>query len=140
MRRISLIYSADWKGEEAKVFVEAAIKAGFRRVRTAPGNIVNKSVWSATGCARYTTVMSREKMFVCVQILIHTEHCAHFMQVQTRFTPRKEGNLFIKPYLRASPFKKRVKASVESSLSNLRYRVGENRNDAYVDCMLLHMP
>jgi diketogulonate reductase-like aldo/keto reductase len=37
MRRISLIYSADWKGEEAKVFVEAAIKAGFRRVHNAPG-------------------------------------------------------------------------------------------------------
>jgi hypothetical protein len=62
------------------------------------------------------------------------------MQVQTRFTPRKEGNLFIKPYLRESPLKKQVKASVESSLSNLRHRVGENRNDAYVDCMLLNMP
>jgi diketogulonate reductase-like aldo/keto reductase len=26
------------------------------------------------------------------------------------------------------------------SLSNLWHRVGENCNDAYVDCMLLHMP
>jgi hypothetical protein len=43
---------------------------------------------------------------MCVQNLIRTEHCAHFMQVQTRFTPRKEGNLFIKPYLRESPLEK----------------------------------
>jgi hypothetical protein len=50
--------------------------------------------------------MSRGIMFMCVQNLIRTEHCAHFMQVQTRFTPRKEGNLFIKPYLRESPLEK----------------------------------
>jgi diketogulonate reductase-like aldo/keto reductase len=77
---------------------------------------------------------------MCIQNLIRTEHCAHFMHVQTRFTPRKEGSLFIKPYLRESPLKKQVKASVESSLSNLRHHVRENHNDAYVDCMLLHMP
>jgi diketogulonate reductase-like aldo/keto reductase len=141
MRRISLIYSADWKGEDAKVFVEAAIKAGFRRVHNAPGKHRKQERLVGNGLREvYYGNVKRNDVHVRTKLNPHGALRSFHAGTNQIHAEKRKKSISSSHISVNLPWKKQVKASVEPSLSNLRHRVGENRNDAYVDCMLLHMP
>lgn len=119
-----LIYGTAWKQDSTRDLVRQAIWR-FRGVDTAAQpkhyreDLVGQGIRDAL---RENSQIRREELYV-----------------QTKFTPVHGQDPMQMPYDPSSSITEQVKASVESSLQNLRHGV-DSSSTAYIDCLVLHSP
>ncbi|KAH8722973.1 aldo-keto reductase-like protein [Phaeosphaeriaceae sp. PMI808] len=122
--RPAFIYGTAWKKNQTKRLVKEAILAGFRHVDTAaqPRHYQEHLVGEALREAYSDSLIKREDIYV-----------------QTKYTTPAGQDLSDRPYNPDASLDDQIKASVTSSLKNLR-RSDETDEISYIDCLLLHSP
>ena len=123
---VSMIYGTAWKAETTADCITKALKAGFRCIDTAaqPKHYREDLVGGAVRNCIDSGLVRREN--------IH---------LQTKFTPPSGQDLSNCPYHSPGSITGQVRASVSSSLFNLRpYQSAGLSRETYIDCMILHAP
>lgn len=121
-----MIYGTAWKAERTVDCVTQALKAGFRCIDTAaqPKHYREDLVGDAIRNCIETGLVRREDIYL-----------------QTKFTPPSGQDLSNCPYDPSSSITRQVRASVSSSLFNLRpYQSVDPLSETYIDCIILHAP
>ncbi|ERF74712.1 hypothetical protein EPUS_00842 [Endocarpon pusillum Z07020] len=126
----ALLYGTAWKKAQTEDLVIEAFQSGFVGVDTAaqPRHYQEQLVGSSLRLVLHRKALRREDMFI-----------------QTKYTPIDGQDLDMAPYRASDSIADQVRASVTSSLRNLSTRedygdCGEDNNETYIDCVLLHSP
>ncbi|WPH05034.1 aldo-keto reductase [Acrodontium crateriforme] len=119
----TLMYGTAWKKDQTQNLVYQALKAGFRAIDTAaqPKHYQENQVGQGLRAFLNESRVRREEL-----------------HIQTKFTSLNGQDPKNLPYDPNVGIAEQVNASVASSLQNLRH--GEKREDAYIDCLILHSP
>jgi len=120
---LKMLYGTAWKKERTASLVTQALQAGFHAIDTAaqPKHYQEHLVGNGVRSFLSTSHLTRQDLYL-----------------QTKFTSidgQLPNNL---PYDPSTSFTEQVKASVASSLHNLRH--SENSEESYIDCLVLHSP
>ncbi|KAI0017952.1 NADP-dependent oxidoreductase domain-containing protein [Xylariomycetidae sp. FL0641] len=117
----SILYGTAWKGEQTAQCVVDALAAGFRAIDTAaqPAHYREDLVGEGIRRAIQDGLVTREDLYI-----------------QTKFTPAASQDASNMPYDANAPIEEQVRASLASSLHNLR----ASSSSAYLDAVLLHTP
>lgn len=118
-----MLYGTAWKKERTTGLVTQALRAGFHAIDTAaqPKHYQEHLVGDGVRSFLATSKISRKDLYL-----------------QTKFTSidgQLPNNL---PYDPSTSITEQVKASVASSLHNLRHN--DNLEESYIDCLVLHSP
>lgn len=118
----SLLYGTAWKKDQTRQLVAQALQSGFTAIDTAaqPKHYREDLVGAGIRDALQQGVVTRENLYV-----------------QTKYTSVNGQDLQNMPYDATASITDQVKASVASSLQNLRY---SDEGTAYIDCLVLHSP
>lgn len=120
---LRMLYGTAWKKERTASLVTQALQAGFLAIDTAaqPKHYQEHLVGNGVRSFLSTSNLTRKDLYL-----------------QTKFTSvdgQLPNNL---PYDPSTSIPEQVKASVASSLHNLRHN--ENAEESYIDCLVLHTP
>jgi diketogulonate reductase-like aldo/keto reductase len=120
---LKMLYGTAWKKERTASLVTQALQAGFRAIDTAaqPKHYQEHLVGNGVRSFLSSEGFTRQDLYL-----------------QTKFTSidgQLPNNL---PYDPATSITEQVKASVASSLHNLRH--SDNAEESYIDCLVLHSP
>lgn len=123
---VSMIYGTAWKGERTADCVTKALEAGFRCIDT------------AAQPKHYREDLVGDAVRSCIESgLVHRKD----IYLQIKFTPPSGQDLSNCPYDSSSSITGQVRASVSSSLFNLRpYQSANPSLETYIDCIILHAP
>ena len=118
-----LVYGTAWKKGQTRDLVRQAINAGFRGVDTAaqPKHYQEHLVGEGIRDALKDSTITRADLYI-----------------QSKFSPIHGQDLTNMPYNPADSLHEQVKASVASSLHNLRHT--SDSPEGYIDCLVLHSP
>ncbi|KAF2472496.1 aldo-keto reductase-like protein [Lindgomyces ingoldianus] len=118
------IYGTAWKKDHTTRLVKQALVAGFRSVDTAaqPRHYQENLVGQALREAYEEGIVKREDIYV-----------------QTKYTAPMGQDVNNMPYCPLDPLETQIRASVTSSLNNLRHKEG-SEEDSFINCLLLHSP
>ncbi|KAI5205581.1 hypothetical protein AUEXF2481DRAFT_36296 [Aureobasidium subglaciale EXF-2481] len=122
-RTLSMLYGTAWKKERTANLVKQALQAGYLAIDTAaqPKHYREHLVGDGVREFLSTSSLKREDLYL-----------------QTKFTSINGQDPNNLPYDPSSSITEQVKASVASSLHNLRNN--ENVEESYIDCLVLHSP
>ncbi|KAK8094522.1 hypothetical protein PG997_001207 [Apiospora hydei] len=121
-----LLYGTAWKNQDTANLVYLAIKSGFRGIETAALPLYYQEPLVGNGVRRAVDegIVTREELYI-----------------QSKFAPPdNETQYCCMPYSQDMSLKEQVRASVESSLSNLAVSCPTSPQPAYLDCVLLNTP
>ncbi|KAI4740787.1 Aldo/keto reductase [Aureobasidium sp. EXF-12298] len=121
--RPQMLYGTAWKKERSAALVTQALQAGFLAVDTAaqPKHYQEHLVGNGVRSFLSTSDLTRKDLYL-----------------QTKFTSIDGQDPRNLPYDPSTSITEQVKASVASSLHNLRH--SEDVEDSYIDCLVLHSP
>lgn len=120
---LKMLYGTAWKKERTASLVQQALQAGFLAIDTAaqPKHYQEHLVGNGVRSFLSTSKITRQGLY------LQTKY--------TSFNGQDPNNL---PYDPSTSITEQVKASVASSLHNLRHN--EIAEDSYIDCLVLHSP
>lgn len=120
---LKMLYGTAWKKERTAGLVTQALQAGFLAVDTAaqPKHYQEHLVGNGVRSFLSTSSITRQDLYL-----------------QTKFTSIDGQLPNDLPYDPSTSITEQVKASVASSLHNLRH--SENAEESYIDCLVLHSP
>ncbi|KAK6004017.1 hypothetical protein QM012_008867 [Aureobasidium pullulans] len=120
---LKMLYGTAWKKERTASLVQQALQAGFLAIDTAaqPKHYQEHLVGDGVRSFLSTSKFTRQDLY------LQTKY--------TSFNGQDPNNL---PYDPSTSITEQVKASVASSLHNLRHN--GNAEDSYIDCLVLHSP
>ncbi|KAG9949126.1 aldo-keto reductase, partial [Aureobasidium melanogenum] len=120
---LKMLYGTAWKKERTASLVQQALQAGFLAIDTAaqPKHYQEHLVGNGVNSFLSTSKLTRQDLY------LQTKY--------TSFNGQDPNNL---PYDPSASITEQVKASVASSLHNLRHN--ENAEESYIDCLVLHSP
>jgi diketogulonate reductase-like aldo/keto reductase len=121
--KLKMLYGTAWKKERTASLVTQAVQAGFLAIDTAaqPKHYQEHLVGNGVRSFLSSSNVTRQDLYL-----------------QTKFTSidgQLPNNL---PYDPSTSITEQVKASVASSLHNLRH--SEDAEESYIDCLVLHSP
>lgn len=120
---LKMLYGTAWKKERTASLVQQALQAGFLAIDTAaqPKHYQEHLVGNGVRSFLSTSKTTRKDLYL-----------------QTKYTSINGQDPNNLPYDPSTSITEQVKASVASSLHNLRHT--ENAEDSYIDCLVLHSP
>ena len=120
---LKMLYGTAWKKERTAGLVTQALQAGFLAIDTAaqPKHYQEHLVGNGVRSFLSTCDLTRQDLYL-----------------QTKYTSIDGQLLNNLPYDPSTSITEQVKASVASSLHNLRH--SENAEESYIDCLVLHNP
>jgi diketogulonate reductase-like aldo/keto reductase len=121
--KLQMLYGTAWKKDRSAALVTQALQAGFLAVDTAaqPKHYQEHLVGNGVRSFLSTSDLNRKDLYL-----------------QTKFTSIDGQDPRNLPYDPSTSITEQVKASVASSLHNLRH--SENLEESYIDCLVLHSP
>jgi diketogulonate reductase-like aldo/keto reductase len=121
--KLQMLYGTAWKKERSAALVTQALQAGFLAIDTAaqPKHYQEHLVGNGIRSFLSTSDLTRKDLYL-----------------QTKFTSIDGQDPRNLPYDPSTSITEQVKASVASSLHNLRH--SENLEESYIDCLVLHSP
>lgn len=120
---LKMLYGTAWKKERTASLVQQALQAGFFAIDTAaqPKHYQEHLVGNGVRSFLSTSKITRKDLYL-----------------QTKYTSFNGQDPHNLPYDPSSSITEQVKASVASSLHNLRH--DDNPEESYIDCLVLHSP
>jgi diketogulonate reductase-like aldo/keto reductase len=120
---LKMLYGTAWKKERTTNLVTQALQAGFLAIDTAaqPKHYQEHLVGNGIRTFLSSSNITRQDLYL-----------------QTKYTSINGQDPNNLPYDPATSITEQVKASVASSLHNLRHN--ENAEESYIDCLVLHSP
>jgi diketogulonate reductase-like aldo/keto reductase len=121
--KLQMLYGTAWKKERTASLVTQALQAGFLAIDTAaqPKHYQEHLVGNGVRSFLSTSDLTRKDLYL-----------------QTKFTSIDGQNPSNLPYDPSTSITEQIKASVASSLHNLRHN--DNAEESYIDCLVLHSP
>ncbi|KAI4730970.1 Aldo/keto reductase [Aureobasidium sp. EXF-10728] len=118
-----MLYGTAWKKERTATLVSQALQAGFLAIDSAaqPKHYQEHLVGNGIRSFLSTSNLTRQHLYL-----------------QTKFTSINGQDPNNLPYDPSTSITDQVKASIASSLHNLRHT--NNTNESYIDCLVLHSP
>ncbi|KAI4716479.1 Aldo/keto reductase [Aureobasidium sp. EXF-10727] len=120
---LKMLYGTAWKKEQTASLVTQALQAGFLAIDTAaqPKHYQEHLVGNGIRSFLSTSNLTRQDLYL-----------------QTKFTSINGQDPNNLPYDPTTSITDQVKASIASSLHNLRHT--QNPDESYIDCLVLHSP
>jgi diketogulonate reductase-like aldo/keto reductase len=120
---LKMLYGTAWKKERTASLVTQALQAGFLAIDTAaqPKHYQEHLVGNGIRSFLSSSSTTRQDLYL-----------------QTKYTSIDGQNPNNLPYDPSTSITEQVKASIASSLHNLRH--SENAQESYIDCLVLHSP